>query len=89
MYGNRRVDAVLQPVAGQGGFVVLFIFDECVKAPVFGNAHIGVSPSLVGFVAFGSAVGCYFQHEIGRLALLGYGVAIVGFFGLEIRIKGD
>ena len=43
-----------------------------VEPPVFGYPEGGVVPALSGVVFLACAFRCYFQHEIGRLALVAY-----------------
>ena len=85
--GNRLIDVPRQPVARQGRLVLL---PACwVEPPVLSNTHGGVGISLICLVIACRSLRRHPQHEVWRLALLRYQVAVPRGGGLGVHSKGD
>ena len=84
---NGLILAVHQPVARQRRAVKPPA--RIVKPPVFGNPHLGIFLPLGDLIPFLAAFRCHFQHEIRRLALLRYQVALPRNVGRRIDVERD
>ena len=78
------VSSVHQPVAGQPGAVVLARF---VKAPVFGDAQLGVDDPLVDSISPPGRRRRDLKDEVGRLALFRDDVSVVGEVGSRVDVE--
>ena len=84
-YGVIR--SVRQSVTGQGRIVT--IAASGVEAPVFRNAEIGVVAPLVNDVSIFGGLGGHLQHEVGGLALISDGVAVLLDEQRPVHLEGD
>ena len=79
--------SVRQPVAGEGRIVALAA--SGVEAPVLRNAKIGIVAPFVNDVSLFGGLGGHLQHEVGGLALVPNGVAVLLDEQRPVHMEGD